>query len=173
MTRAILLFVGLLAGCAPQGREIALADVDLRNMQTVEVIRAQLAPEERIPFANYVVRHHARSDNFCGDPLMSASGKAPVNIGEAVDLSIVRDAAERQAVIEANKPKHPNQLAMEEWDRLTSARDVLMDTQSRLSMEFGDKAERLPEWKSTSSKMAEINKKLLAMKPVIFGVSAT
>lgn len=171
MTRAIFLLIGLVAGCAPQGRDIPLADVDLRNMQTVTTIRAQLVPQERIAFANYVVRHHARSDNFCGDPLMSANGKPPATIGEAVDLSIVRDAAERQALIEANKPKHPNQLAKEEWDRLTSARDVLMDAQSRLSMEFGDKAERRPEWKSLSAEMTEINKKLVVMKPVIFGGS--
>lgn len=171
MTRAVFLFVALLAGCAPQARDITLADVDLRNMQIVGAIRAGLEPEERIAFANYIVRHHARSANFCGQPLMAVNGKEPTTIGEAVDLSILRDAAERLALIESKKPKHPLQLAKDEWDRLISARDIMIDSQSRLRMEHGDKAVRRPEWKLLESRMAQINEKLVAMKPAVFGAA--
>ena len=173
MTRAILLLVGLIAGCAPQGREIALADVNLSNMETVGKIRAQLAPQEKVAFANYVVRHHVKSANFCGQPLVGANGKAPVTIGDAVDLSIIRDAAERLALAEAQKPKHPRQLIKEEWDSLISARDILMDSQSRLRIEHGEKAARHAEWKSLEVKMAAIDRKLVEMKPAVFGNSVS
>ena len=169
MTRAVFSFVVLLAGCAPQARDITLADVDLRNMQMVGAIRARLEPEEGIAFANYVVRHHARSANFCGQPLVAGNGKEPITIGEAVDLSILRDAEERQALIEAQKLKRPGQLAKENWDRLISARDIMIDSQSRLRMEHGDKAVGHPEWKLLESKMSEIDQKLVAMKPAVFG----
>ncbi len=43
MTRAVFLFVVLLAGCAPQARDITLANVDLRNMQIVGPMSAWIA----------------------------------------------------------------------------------------------------------------------------------
>ena len=169
MTRAVFLFVGLLAGCAPQVRDIPLADVDLSNMETVGTIRVQLDPKDRVPFANYVVRHHATSANFCGKPLVALTGKEPTTIGEAVDLSVLREAEERQAKIEANKPKHPAQLAKERWNNLIIARDILIDSQARLRIQYGDEAMRRSEWKLVESRMAVIDKKLLAMKTGVFG----
>lgn len=169
MTRATFIIVALLAGCTPDARDIALADVDLSNMQTVADIRAQLLPQEQVPFANYVVRHHNMSANFCGKPLVAATGKEPATIGEAVDLSIIRDAAERQALIEAKKPKTASQLARSEWRNLVSAKDMLLDSQTRLRMDFGDKAVQRPEWRSLESKITEIDKELVAMRPTVFG----
>lgn len=169
MTRMVLLFIGLLAGCSPQARDIALADVDLRNMQTVSAIRAQLAPREQIAFANFVVRHHISSANFCGQPLVGSGGQSPATVGEAVDLAMRRDAAEQQALVEASKPKHPRQRAKEEWDNLIIARDILLDSQSRLRMEHGDKALRRSDFLSLTTKMAEIDQKLVAVKPIVFG----
>ncbi len=171
MTRLVFLFLGLLAGCVPQARDIRLADVDLNNMQMVREIRAGLEPKEAIAFANYVVRHQARSANYCGQPLVTMNGKEPMTIGEAVDLSILRDAQERLASIEAKKPKRPGQIAKENWDQLIWARDMLLDFQSRLRSEHGDRALLRPEWKQTEAKMAEIDKKLVAMKPVVFGTA--
>ena len=114
-----------------------------------------------------------KSANFCGQPLVGANGKAPVTIGDAVDLSIIRDAAERLALAEAQKPKHPRQLIKEEWDSLISARDILMDSQSRLRIEHGEKAARHAEWKSLEVKMAAIDRKLVEMKPAVFGNSVS
>ncbi|MES2781808.1 MAG: hypothetical protein V4657_03355 [Pseudomonadota bacterium] len=169
MVRAVFLIVGLLAGCAPEARDIALADVDLRNMQTVGTIRARLAPNERIAFANFIARHHIKSANFCGQPLVAATGKEPATVGEAVDLSMLRDAAERKALIEAKSPKHSGQLAREEWNAIISARDILLDSQTRLRIEYGENAVRRAEWKILATKMAEIDRKLIKMKPVVFG----
>lgn len=169
MTRMIFLFIGLLAGCAPQARDIALADVDLRDMQAVAAIRAQLQPQERAAFANFIVRHHISAANFCGHPLINASGRAPETIGEAVDLAMVRDAAEARALAEASQPKHPRQSAKEEWDNLITARDIMMDSQSRLRIEHGEKVVSRSEWITLTKKMAEIDRKLVAMKPVVYG----
>lgn len=169
MTRAFLLFVALLAGCSPEVRDIALADIDLRDMNAVAKIRSQLDSQDSVAFANYVVRHHRAAASFCGQPLVGAGGKEPVTIGEAVDLSIERANAERLALLEAQKPKHPSQIAKEEWDNLIRTRDILLDSQTRVQMEYGKSAVRRPEWKSIETKMAEIDKKLVAMKPIVFG----
>lgn len=169
MTRPILLFFALLAGCSPEVRDIALVDVNLRDMNAVATIRSQLEPQDSIAFANYVVRHHSAAERFCGQPLIGVGGREPVTVGEAVDLSIQRDKAERLAVLEARKPKHPQQLAKEEWDNLIAARDIMMDSQSRLRMEHGDNAMRRSEWKSLKAKMMQIDQQLIAMKPTVFG----
>lgn len=169
MARAVLLFVCLLGGCAPAARDIALSDIDLGDMQTVRTIRNQLEPKDGIAFANYVIRHRAKSANYCGQPLLGADGKAPVTVGEAVDLAARRDAAERWALMDSQIPKSPRRLAKEKWDSLTRDRDMTIDAQTRLRMEYGDRAMRRPEWKPLEIKIAEIDRKLIAMKPTVFG----
>lgn len=169
MARTIFLFVGLLAGCAPETRDIALADIDLKDMQTVQTIRADLQPQEGIAFANYVARHHIASAEFCGQPLLRSDGKAPTTIGEAIDLAMLRDAAEHRASMEAKRPKHPRKLAREEWDKLILERDIVIDAQTRLRAEFGVGIEQRRDWKSLESRMTAVNKRLVALKPSVFG----
>lgn len=172
MNRIVLPFVALLVGCAPDAREIAINDVNLRDMDAVANIRAQLKPQEQVAFANFLIRHHADSAHFCGKPLTGPGGKPPATIGEAVDYAMLRDEADRLAAIEAKKPKHQRQLAKEEWDRLIASRDILVDSQSRLRMEFGDNAERRSEWKSVATRLAAIDKQLVEMKPAVFGMAS-
>lgn len=169
MNRAALLFIAALAGCSADPRNIALAEVDLRNMESVATIRSHLDPQDSIAFANYVVRHHSMSASFCGQPLVDQGGKAPETIGEAIDLAIIRDEADRRAALEAKKPKHHRQLLKEDWNNLISARDILVDSQSRLRMQYGEAATRRSEWTSLKTKMAQIDQKLIAMKPKVFG----
>lgn len=169
MARAIILLAALLSGCASGARDIKLSDVDLSNMTTVQNIRSRLTPNEGVAFANFVVRHRIGSAGFCGQPLLDTKGRAPATIGDAIDLALLRDAAERQATIEARRPKHPRQLAMEEWDRLVFARDVAIDAQSRIRTEYGEGAERRPEWKKLELRLTDINHKLVRMKPELFG----
>ena len=82
MTRPILLFFALLAGCSPEVRDIGLVDVNLRDMNAVATIRCQLEPQDSIAFANYVVRHHSAAERFCGQPLIGVGGREPVTVGE-------------------------------------------------------------------------------------------
>lgn len=169
MARAALLFVVLLGGCAPGARNIALADLDLRDMQTVQAIRNQLSPQDGQAFANFIVRHHVKSANFCGRPLVRPDGKAPETVGEAIDLAVRRDAMEVQTQMAAWAPKHPREIARETWDDLVRDRDIRTDSQTRLRMQYGDGAVRHPEWADLESSLAEIDRKLVAMKPTIFG----
>lgn len=169
MARVIILVAALLTGCAPAARDIRLDDVNFADMAAVQEIRDRLSPEEGVAFADFVARHRIGSASFCGQPLIDNRGREPATIGDAVDLALRRDAAERQAAIEAKQPKHPLQLAKGEWDRLIFARDVAIDAQSRLRMEYGERAERQPEWRSLQIRIAEIDQKLAKMKAKVFG----
>lgn len=168
MTRAILLFLVLLGGCAPGARDIALSDLNLSDMQQIQSIRNQLGPQDGRAFANYIVRHHVASVNYCGRPLLGAHGKPPETVGEAIDLAMRRDALELGAALAASAPKHPRQLARDEWDSLIRDRDIKVDARARLHDQFGDKASRRPEWASLEAQLSEIDRKLVAMKPVVF-----
>lgn len=169
MTRTFLLFVSLLGGCAPEARNIALSEIDLSDMQTVRTIRDQLGPQDGAAFVNYVVKHHVKSASYCGQPLLNTEGEAPDTVGEAIDLTARRDALERQVVVGMQAPFHPRELAKEQWDDLIRSRDLMIDAQARLRLEFGDGAKLRPEWRSLETRMAEIDRKLVAMKPTVFG----
>lgn len=169
MARAALLFAVLLGGCAPSARDIALADLDLSDMQTVEAIRNQLSEQDGQAFASYIVRHHVKSANFCGQPLKRSDGKGPETVGEAIDLAMRRDALELGAQMAAWAPKHPRELARQQWDDLVRDRDIKIDAQTRLRMQYGDDAMHQPEWKALEASLAEIDRKLVSMKPRVFG----
>lgn len=170
MARFVFLFAALLVGCAPDAKKMALADIDLGNMQSVQAIRSQLGPHDGAAFASYVIRHHRLSVNFCGQPPINSDGKEPTTVGEAIDLAMLREAAERQASRDAKRPKHRRELAREQWTYLISQRDTAIDAQSRLRMQFGDEAELRPEWKSSEIRMNAINQKLRTIKSAAFGV---
>lgn len=96
---AVFLFARLclLVGCAAQSRKRPTAHVDLVDMSTVQEIRSQLNAEEGAAFANYVVTHHIKSSSFSGQLLVRPKGKPPVTIGEAIELTLAKDTAERRA----------------------------------------------------------------------------
>jgi len=169
MARLLLLFVVLLGGCAPGARDIALSEINLRDMQQVQTIRNRLGSQDGRAFANYVMRHHVSSVNYCGRPLLSAQGKAPETVGEAIDLAMRRDALELRALLVTTAPKHPRQLAREAWDSLIRDRDIKVDARAKLHDRFGEDARRRPEWVSLEAQLAEIDRKLVAMKPAVFG----
>lgn len=169
MPRAFMFCILLLGGCAPQARDILLSSVDLSNMETVQGIQDQLGPRDRVAFANYVVRHHFKSASYCGKPLLDAHGEAPETVGEAIDLAGRRDDAERRSSFRPQTPKASRELAKEEWDGLIRDRDLLIDAQDRLRLEYGNAADRRPEWKARETKIAAIDKKLVAMKSKVFG----
>lgn len=169
MTRTFMLFVGLLGGCTPAARDIALSDIDLTNMQTVRTIQDRLSSQDGAAFADYAVRHHIKSANYCGQPLLNNDGEAPDTVGEAVDLTARRDAVNRPVLVAAQTPSHPRELAKEQWDKLIGNRDTIIDAQDRLRLQYGDGAKRRLDWISLETKLVEIDRKLVAMKPNVFG----
>ena len=173
MVRAFapLVCLSLLLGCASDAKSIKLDDVDLSDMGIVQGIRAQLSVEDGATFANYVVKHSVSSQNFCGRPLIGASGKPPETVGQAIDLTLVRDAEERKALIDARKPKTSWELKQAKWDDLIFERDMLIDAQTMLRTKHGPAAEGLLEWKSIEVRKADIDRRLSRMKSDVFGSS--
>lgn len=173
MTRSAALIAGLivLMGCASDARSVKLSDVDLSDMRTVQQVRAQLGAEEGVAFANYVVKHHIASANFCGRLLIGSDGKPPETIGEAIDLALAREAEVRRALEMANEPKHPREVAHQRWDKLISEREYLVHAQVVMRGKHGAAAERQSEWSSIETRMADVDRRLVEMKPRVFGPS--
>lgn len=171
MTRVVAVIAGLilLMGCAPDPRSVELSDVDLSDMRTVQAVRAQLSAEDGAAFATYLVKHHIASANFCGRSLAGPDGKPPETIGEAIDFALAREIEDRRALAMASKPLHPRELAQQHWDTLVSERDFLIDAQSLLHAQHGTAAERLSEWSSIESRRADVDRRLLELKPTVFG----
>ena len=171
MIRAVawLSIICLLGGCGSDPRGTKLANVDLGDPETIQRIRIHLSANDRGAFNDYVFRHYAASRTFCGRALIRPDGKSPETIGEAIDLTLARDAEERQARNEASRPSHPRELAKKQWDDLTSERDMLIDAQSSLREKHGSSAERLSEWASTNARLTDLNRRLIALKPQVFG----
>lgn len=169
MSRSIIFMCMLLAGCASDVRDTRLADIDLRNMETVQEISARLPPAQRAAFANYVLVHNAASAGFCGRALARSDGTPPETIGEAIELSRIRDAEMRRATNGPPERTDPGEEASKNWDDLIVERDMLIDAQSILRAEHGVEATRLAEWKSLQDRMVTIDRRLLEMKPKMFG----
>ncbi|MXO59989.1 hypothetical protein GRI89_10600 [Altererythrobacter salegens] len=169
MVRALIpLACMMLLSCAPDARSIKLTDVDLSDMDTVQGIRSQLSANDGAIFANYVVKHSLTSASFCGHPLVDPNGYPPKTVGEAIELTIVRDAEDRAERIAARRPKNSWELKQERWDDLVSERDMLIDSQSMLLAKHGSEAERLPEWKSIEARKVDLESRLREMKPTVF-----
>jgi hypothetical protein len=169
VSRAVLLFVASLLGCSPEVRGIELAELDLTNMETVRDIRGRLGDADGAAFASYVAKHHLRAAAFCGRPLIGADGQLPKTVGEAIDLTMARDAEDRRALAEASRPRHPREVAKQSWDDLISERDGLIDAQSRLLELHGPASERSAEWKALETRKLGVDRRLAEMKPLVFG----
>jgi hypothetical protein len=169
VSRGVLLLVAALLGCSPEVKDIELKELDLTDMETVQDIRARLDKAEGAAFANYVAKHYVRSAAFCGRPLVTPDGQPPATVGEAIDLTKARDAQDRQALEEAARPRHPREVAKQEWDELISERDTIIDAQSRLLEVSGRGAQRSTEWKALEASKLELDRRLAEMKPRVYG----
>jgi hypothetical protein len=171
MSRAIPLIasMSLLLGCAPGVKDAKLEDVDLSDMKALQAIRAQLNAEDGAAFASYVVRHSVASASFCGRPLAGPDGKPPRTVGEAIDLALDRDAADRRALALEGQSEYSRPRAQEQWDDLISERDMLINAQSVLRADHGAFAERRSEWKALEARIAHINDHLSELEPLIYG----
>ena len=169
MSRGVLLVVAALLGCSPEARDIELEGLDLTDMETVQDIRARLDDADRAAFASYVAKHYLRSAAFCGRPLVTSDGQPPATVGKAIYLTRARDAEDRQALEAAARPRHPREVAKQEWDELISERDAVIDAQSQLLEGKGAEAQRSKEWKTLEARKLELDQRLVEMKPRAFG----
>lgn len=171
MVRVITLLVGtaMLTACGADVKGIRLAEVDLTNMRTVQDLRTRLDPVEGAALATYVAEHNSGSAGFCGQALTNSDGKSPETLGEAIALTIAREREERIVLAKAKRLPSPRELGRKSWSELTSERDMVIDAQSRLRFERGRMAEQLPEWAALQRKKAQIDEKLVLLKPGVFG----
>jgi hypothetical protein len=158
MSRAIPLIasMSLLLGCAPGVKDAKLEDVDLSDMKALQAIRAQLNAEDG-------------AASFCGRPLAGPDGKPPRTVGEAIDLALDRDAADRRALALEGQSEYSRPRAQEQWDDLISERDMLINAQSVLRADHGAFAERRSEWKALEARIAHVNDHLSELEPLIYG----
>ena len=159
----------MLSGCAPDVRSTELSRIDLTDMKTLQEIRSRLSPEEGAALASYAIRHSASSHSFCGEALLGSNGKPPETVGEAIELALVRDAAERRQAVEAARPKTPLDNARDRWETLISERDMVIDAQSMLRAKHGLRAESLHEWKALGARLADVDERLVKLKPQLSG----
>lgn len=171
MIRAVTLLAILcsLAGCASDPKAMNLAEVDLDDPNAVQDIRVRLDVPDRQAFNDFVFRHYTASAHFCGRALIRRDGKPPETVGEAITLTLIRQAKERRDASKATRPKTPRERARERWDDLISERDMLIDAQALLREKHGPVAHNLSEWRATEARLGAIDKGLIAIKPQVFG----
>lgn len=155
----------LLAACAPDARDIALADVDLGNMEVVREIRRQLPAEDRPVFGTYVVRHAVSSPSFCGEVLVDSGGREPRTIGEAIALTVMREEELRRERLAAKRPPTAAEALRREREGLIAQKEALIGRRTYLYSLHGPAAEQLPEWRKMAEQEAEYDAELRALEP--------
>ena len=159
----------LLSPCAQDVRALKLDQVNLDDPVAVQEIRDRAADKDRGAFNSYVHQHHTASKKFCGRSLRRLDGNLPSALGEAIELTLARDAEHLAALEASKKPMSAVEVAAQRWGDLISDRDALFDAHGFLREEHGPSAERLPEWQSTSQRLADIDSRLIELKPQVFG----
>lgn len=167
MPRNLLMLALLLSACASDVRSTRLADVDLTDMAAVQELGQRLEPGERAAFTTFVVKHVATSAAFCGRKLVGPDGREPGTIGEAIELTLAREADERRAILEYEASRGPLQPVFDRWNELIAERDLIIDRQALLTAQHGPAASRLPEWDVLQARLAENGSKLTEIRPII------
>lgn len=163
LSRVPALLALAIAACAPDPLDRSLADVDLADMETVQVIARGLSAEDRGAFSTYVALHAPTGPGFCGVRLVDDEGRDPQTVGEAIALTRARtiaDEAQRRAEL---APKTDAQLAHERRAFLTGQIEVLIARRSALYSQHGPAAERLPEWSVIARDMAAYERQIASL----------
>lgn len=155
----------LLAACSQDPRAIELADVNLADMDVVQDIRGRLAPEDRSVFGTYVIRHAATSPSFCGEVLVDRDGRMPRTIGEAIDLTVLREERDRRERLAAKRPPTAAEALRRQRDSLILGKEALIGRRTFLDMRHGPAAKELPEWAEIEARMADYDAQLAALEP--------
>lgn len=155
----------LLSACAQDPLSVRLAEVDLSDAAVMQDLARGLSPKDKAALIIYQTVHSPSSTGFCGQRLVGRDGEEPRTIGDAINLTLRREAQLRTARIEAERPKTAAELAREQWDGLIVERELLIARQSALLVNHGPAAKRLSEWNSLETKMTESDRKLAALRP--------
>ncbi|TCD05328.1 hypothetical protein EYB45_07570 [Erythrobacteraceae bacterium CFH 75059] len=138
---ALVLVAIAAAGCAPEARTRALADLNLSDPRVVEDVLSDLPADDRGAFSTFVVHHLATSKAFCGEVLLDEQGRQPTTVGEAIRLTRLRE--ERlNAVPEVVNPDRLDPDARHQYElaALLEAHRRLVDSRETLMMVSGEKA---------------------------------
>ena len=155
----------LLAACSQDPRAIELADVNLADMDVVQDIRGRLAPEDRPVFGTYVIRHAATSPSFCGEVLVDRDGRKPRTIGEAIDLTVLREERDRRERLAAERPPTAAEALRNRRESLIARKEMLIGRQTLLHATHGPAAREMPEWAEIEAGMADYDAQLAALEP--------
>lgn len=156
-------------GCAGDVRQTPLAAYDLADRAVIAALLEELPAHQRGPFATYTIHHLATSKAFCGDALVDARGQLPVTIGDAIRLTVAREAERNRkpaAVDPATlSPVVRHRMALND---LLDQRETLVDKRELLLMTGdGDKgqAERLAQLEAELASSAAAIDRLRAAAP--------
>lgn len=163
--RSSILPMMLLAACSPDVRSLALAEVNLADMDVVQEIRSNLPPEDRSAFGTYVIRHAVTSPSFCGEVLVDRHGRQPQTIGEAIALTVMREEEERQERLAAKRPLTAAETVRREREFLIFQKEALIGRRTYLDSMHGPAAQQLSEWAEIEVKLADYDARLAALQP--------
>lgn len=158
-----LLLVLVLAACVADPRDRALTGLDLGDMALVQELGHGLTPADRAAFSTYVVLHVPTGRGFCGAPLLNREGNEPATVGEAIALTLEREAEERELMLAAERPPSAAELARQRMEGLLAQREQLIARKSLLFAEHGRDAENLPEWRKIERELADFDGRLAAV----------
>lgn len=152
--------------CSENLREHELSQYDFADMAVVSAVSAQLEKQDRAIFRTYAVKHLTSSAKFCGEKLVSVEGREPVTIGEAIDLTLAREA--RDAELRASQDLRNFSPAAQRYIRieeLTEARDDVINEREIYRMMEGDPSdiEQHNQWREFERQIAEINAQLATL----------
>lgn len=154
-----------LTACAADVREEPLATFDLSQPAVIEAVLARLPAESRGAFATYTIHHLASSSAFCGDVLIDERGQEPVTVGEAIRLTIAREAelAEEPEVIDP-ATLNPVDRHRYELAQAVEAHGYLIDERENALMIEGEGARGEEAFIQMEEEIATSTKRIAAIR---------
>lgn len=155
----------LLSACmGDAARDRSLAGLDLSNMELVRELGEGLNAADRGAFSTYVAIHAPSSPTFCGEVLVGRDGRQPLTIGEAIDMTRLREFEIQFARAEEAKPLTPAQAARRQIRFSDDQRGMLSDQQTILFAKYGSAAARTPEWAELERRKADYDRQIAEMR---------
>lgn len=155
----------LLTACLGDSvRERSLAGLDLSNMALVQELGRGLSAADRATFSTYVAVHAPSSRTFCGERLFGRDGREPQTVGEAIDMTNLREFEIRLAREEQAKPMTPAQQARFEIRFNDDQRGRASDQQTLLFAKYGPAALKTAEWAALERRKAAYAQQVAALR---------